>query len=255
MTTSTLVRPLLSTVFGARMLEPIDPLLACSRGFARRALQSQGWDAPFAQYGLDPWLGALAALEGFRLAQSRLHTQHASLRGQAELSEVFRQVVGSVFSVISAESARWRAVTEVREVPTLGQAIAPAPSRLCFDVDACVRASREGVEALQPVLKDVLRAQTLASLQAAGHSARIDDALWVRIVYEFVTGAGRATLPVDQLAQALQPIYLGRLATLLQQLSAQPATEGGPDPHASLADTFERLRPELVASWPESTRG
>ena len=157
--------------------------------------------------------------------------------------------------MFSARVAPWRAVTAVPEALTLNQAIAPAPSRLCFDVDACVRASREGVEALQPVLKDVLRAQTLASLQAAGHSARIDDALWVRIVYEFVTGAGRATLPVDQLAQALQPIYLGRLATLLQQLSAQPATEGGPDPHASLADTFERLRPELVASWPESTRG
>lgn len=250
-----LVRPLLSAVFGARVLEPIDPVLACSRGFARRALQSQGWDTPYAQYGLDAWLGALAALEGFHLAQSRLHTQHASLRGQGELSEVFRQVVGSVFGVIAAESARWRAVTQVREVPTFGDVIAPAPSALRFDVDAYAQASREGVEALQPVLKDVLRAQTLASLQTGCQSAGIDEALWVRIVYEFVTSAGRATLPVDQLAQALLPIYLGRLATFLQQLSAQPALEGGSDPHAPLADTFERLRPELVASWPDSARG
>jgi hypothetical protein len=253
-----LVRPLLGALFGARILEPIDPLLACSRAFARRALQGHLWDTPFTQFGLDPWLGALAALDGFRLAQAPVHAQRSSAHthGQAQFSEVFQQVIGSVFSVIAAESQRWRAIGEARDVPVLGTPIAPAASAPGFDAAGYRWALREGVDALQPVLADLLHRDTLVALQAvaATETAPLEDELWVRIIYDFVASAARATLPLDQLVQALQPIYLGRLATLLNDLQATGPTAPS-DPHAALAQAFERLKPELVSAWPNPKRG
>jgi glucosylglycerate synthase len=251
-----LVRPLLGAVFGARLLEPIDPLLACSRAFARRALQSELWDSEFAQYGLDPWLGALAVLEGFRLAQVRVHPQRSSAHSRPDFSEVFQQVVGSVFSVITRESQRWLPLSGVREIAVSGEPIAAAASTAHFDAGAYAHALRDGVDALGPVLADVLRRDTLAALQSAarGEAPRIDDALWVRTVYDVLASAGRGTLPLSQLVQALQPIYLGRLSTLLNELAAEPRAVHE-EPHSRLARAFEQLKPELVAAWPVSHAG
>jgi glucosylglycerate synthase len=215
-----LVRPLLGAVFGARLLEPVDPLLACSRAFARRALQSELWGTPYTQYGLDPWLGALAVLEGFRLAQVRVHPQRSSAHSRPEFAEVFQQVVESVFSVVTQESQRWLAISGVREIAVSGEAITAVPSAAHFDAAACACALRDGVDALGPLLAGVLRHDTLTALQsaAAAETPRIDDTLWVRTVYDVLASAGRGTLPLSQLVQALQPIYLGRLSTLLHEI-------------------------------------
>jgi hypothetical protein len=250
-----LVRPLLGAVFGAPLFEPVDPLLACSRGFARRALQSDLWDTPFTQYGLDPWLGAIAALDGFQMAQARVHAQHTSVYPRPEFREVFQQVVGSVFSVITRDAQRWLPLTQSREIPIYGQPFPPASSGGRFDATEFAAALRDGVDALGPLLAEVLRESTLTALSAAARAERpeIDDALWVRTVYDLVASAGRGRLPLDQLVQALQPLYLGRLATMLEQLAA--GRLAATDPHAQLARVFEELKPELVTAWPASQAG
>jgi hypothetical protein len=251
-----LVRPLLGAVFGPRIREPIDPLLACSAGFARRALKSALWETAFAQYGLDPWLGALAALEGFALAQARVHVQHPKLQPRLEFADVFQQVVGSVFSVTAREAARWLPITQSYDVPITGEQFAAAPNHARFDIASSSQALRQGVDALAPLLAEFLKPDTLGALQAAARSsdARIDDALWISTVYEFVASAAGGVLSVDQLVQALRPIYLGRLATMLQDLTRSPAADRH-DPHLKLALEFERRKTELVAAWPALPRG
>jgi hypothetical protein len=248
-----LVRPLLGAVFGARLLEPIDPLLACSRDFARCALQREIWDTRFTQYGLDPWLGAIAVLDGFELAQAHVHAQHAGTHGAPPFSEVFQQVVGSTFSLVTHEHERWRSIAQGREVPVFGEPVAGAAEGARFEEPACARALRDGVDALQPLLGEVLRADTLAALRAAANRTRpgVDAELWVRTVYEFLAGEARGTLPPEQLVQALQPIYLGRLAGLLAELAGTPPQRRA-ESLDLLAQTFQRLKPELAAAWPSS---
>lgn len=249
-----LVRPMLGTVFGPRILEPIDPLLACSAKFARRALQSALWDTPFTQYGLDPWLGALAALEGFQLTQACVHARHSSVSSRPEFADVFQQVVGSVFSVTVREAPRWSAIAQSYDVPITGEPIAAAANPAHFDISASSQALREGINALSPLLAELMTPKTLGTLQLVARSAdaRIDDALWVSTVYELVTSTARGALSVDQIVQALRPIYLGRLATLLQDL-ARPRAAPVQDLHLRLRHEFERRKTELVAAWPAVT--
>lgn len=246
-----LVRPLLGTVFGPRLFEPIDPLLACSARFARRALQSPLWNTPFTQFGLDPWLGALAALEGFQLTQACVHARHPSFQSRPEFADVFQQVVASVFSVTVQEAPRWLGIAQSYDVPITGEPIAAAPKPAHFDIPASALALREGIEALSPLLAELVTPHTLGALQAAARSpdARIDDALWVSAVYELVVSTARGALSVDQIVQTLRPIYLGRLATLLQDLAR---TRAAPEEasHLKLRLEFERRKTELVAAWP-----
>ena len=251
-----LVRPLLGTIFGQRLLEPVDRLLACSPAFARKALKTPLWDTQFAQYGPDPWLGALAALEGFALAQAHVHAQTGAPRGQ--FADLFRQITGSSLNVITHEAARWRAITEIRDVPSFGapssavDAGAPA-----FDVASAHLAFRQGLDDLQPLLSEILPPELLAALRAAdcGETVALDDALWVRTVYAFVSSAARRSFPLDQIAQALQPIYLGRLCCWLGCLSAAQSSAAAEALHRGLAAEFESHRPEFVAAWPMSDAG
>ena len=251
-----LVRPLLGAVFGVRLLEPVDPLLACSRAFGTKALQSEIWDTPFTQYGLDPWLGAVAAFEGFNMAQAQLRLRRAVAHDPPQFADVFRQVVGSVFGVIAKQSKHWMAIDRVRDTPMFGEAIDAPPERSGFRLHEFERDFRQGVDVLYPLLVHVLRADTLAALQACAHAEEpvIDDALWVRTVYQFVAGAAHHTLPLDQLIQTLQPLYLGRLSTMLREVGSAD-TSSMRDRHERLAFKFEELKPELVAAWPMSGVG
>jgi len=251
-----LVRPLLGAVFGTRLFEPVDPLLTCSRAFASKALQSDIWDTPFTQYGLDPWLGALAVLEGFNLAQAQLQLRREAPHDAPPLADVFRQVVGSVFSVIGEQPERWMAIDRAHDTPIFGEAPGAQHNASSFRIQESARAFREGVDVLNPLLADVLAADTLAALHACARAPApaIDDVLWVRTVYQFLASSARHTLPLDQLIQVLQPLYLGRLSSLLNELgSADPSSMR--DRHERLALKFEELKPELIAAWPMSGAG
>jgi hypothetical protein len=247
-----LVRPLLRAAFGKRVSEPIDPLFACSGAFAKRALRVEPWSTPFIQYGLDPWLGALAALEGFRIAQVALPSGALRSHSQAPpFSEIFRQVVGSIFGVLAQEPARWLPIDGSLPVPSFGELGPDRAPAAAFDTQSFAQTYREAMDALQPVLVEMLSPATLQLLTARAGAPilHIDDALWVRTVYELLVTAARRTVPVDQIVQALQPVYLGRVSSLFDELASLDRHDAL-ERHERLALVFEGSKPELRAIWP-----
>jgi len=239
-----LVRPLLRAMYGVRISEPMDTLMTCSGEYAVHALSAGFWDNSYAQDAPEPWLLALGVERRMRFAEVAMPAPGVS-RAYTEFGSLFRQVVGAVFASIEHNTQVWRAVTGSVSPARHGEsAIAATPQR-SFDVEGFAGTFREAMEALQPLLERCVSARTLSALTAAARAPtlRVDDALWVRTVYEFMATAERSVMPLSQLVQLLQPLYLGRLSGWLDSLPE--STLAGGDPLEQLALEFERQKSTL----------
>ena len=79
-------------------------------------------------------------------------------------------------------------------------------------------------------------------------SPRLDDELWVRIVYAFAAATRLGRIGVEQLADMFAPLYMWRAAAFMSHtaLESPAMVQARLD---SLCETFQRLKPVLVANW------
>ncbi|MBN1204464.1 MAG: hypothetical protein JXB05_06035 [Myxococcaceae bacterium] len=252
-----LVRPLLRAAYGQRLLEPVDTELACSGRFAAQCVRELAWEHPAAEHGLDVWLTSAALRRGQVLAQvPQAHRPEPERGRQPPLITVFTQVVGAVLDSLEATAEDWLPVRGSREVPVRGALSPVGAARPAFDAQALVRSFREGMMLLRPLLEEVLSAQVRQELWAVvtGASPAISDGLWARCVYDVVAARHHRVMGRDQLAQALRPLYQGRLAGFLSETAELGAAEAEARLEA-LALAFEEQKPFLIERWNAGPRG
>jgi hypothetical protein len=109
-----------------------------------------------------------------------------------------------------------------------------------------------GVAELEPVLKSILSAQTLADVQGIAQAGEEDfrypHELWVKTAYEFASSYHKSVINRDHIIQALAPLYRGKVYTFL----VENRDASGAQVEANVEElclTFERLKPYLLDLW------
>ena len=238
------VRPLLGMIYGAELLEPIDTQLACSARFLADRRLSEIWDLPLAQIGVDAFLSAHALSGRFELAQVATSARaHPLKERQPNTAQVLRQVLGTVLGCLAWSFPRWPETVISRTIRLEGSPEPPPAGAPGFDLSSFEDAFRAGVDALSPILSDVLDQSCLERLKAAAclPEVRLDDPLWADTVLAFLAGAIRGRSSPDVLAQMLEPLYLGRVASFMRD-----ALRGGQDQSSQLTHHLEQQRPAFM---------
>jgi hypothetical protein len=240
-----LVRPLLRSAFGHRLLEPIDTQFSCSGRFASGVLSADFWSLAEAETGIDVFLTGHALRRDFRLRQVATTTRaRVDVERRPGVAEVFRQVVGTLISFLAGSFSAWRDIAESLPVPIVGALPEPVIGPR-FDLAASGDAFRQAVDALSPLLADVFDEALVGRLLGVARAPRLafDDALWAEAVFQCVGAAIRGSAPADELARLLEPLYLGRLASFLDEEGAP----GSADPFEPLALAFESQKLAFTA--------
>ena len=124
------------------------------------------------------------------------------------------------------------------------------PDAAAWDHQALAEQARRDIIAIRPLLEDVLEPQVIAQFldDGQGASSRLDDELWVRSVYAFVASARPGRTNIEHLADMFVPLYMQRAAAFMSRTASEPAAavQARLD---SLCQTFQRLKPVLVAGW------
>jgi hypothetical protein len=254
---SQIVRPLLRATLGRDVQEPLLGEFACSGRLAAACLSRETPTAGFSRDGVELWLLVTALAGSFTLAQSFLGAR--VLAGQTGsrpgLNTIFSNNVGTLFSVLSENSAVWTKKAGSERVPIVGPVgsrTAPAP---VMDALAMGESFRRDVQAMHSILEAILTPETLARLQLLADPARdadYDDDLWVATVYEFLGAHYAGVMDRAHVTQALMPLYLGRLASFLARHAAADAAAVEQDLER-LAVRFEQRKPYLIERWNRST--
>ena len=244
-----LVRPLTRALYGVGLDEPLGAEFACSGRFASHCLEQAIWDREAARFAIDLWLRMEAVAGGFSIGQIwRPLTPTTGAR--TTVREAVHQVVVSAIESLRAHDVFWLRVGGVAELCSWGVDPVAMPDAPAWDYRALALQARHDLVEIKELLETVLEPGLLTRLLDASEGASLipNDDLWVRIVYAFAAATRQGRAGVDHLADMFTPAYMWRAASFMSQ-TANEAPGAVQARLNSLCETFERLKPELVAAW------
>lgn len=253
--TNTLAYSMTRALYGKRIRQPIGGDFAISRPLLRACLEEDVWETDIARFGIDIWLTTLAIVRGFCIAQTYLGVKIHDVKDPAEhLSPMFRQVVGTIFSLMEVYESYWKKIRGSMEVPLLRirDEVENNPIPFPINTSALIEYFRLGLKNFGPVWKQVVgtriyaEVKRLAALSPDKFYFPVD--LWVRVVYSFAVAFRDSPRQRLKLVDLMIPLYNARVASLANEL-ATLSDEAVEAYFENQAQTFEELKPYLLRKW------
>jgi len=245
--------PLVRALFGRRVRQPIGGDFGLSGDLARFYVQNPIWDEGVAGFGIGVWMTTLALNRGGLLCQAFVGRPKIH-RPRDSAGPVFRQVVGTLFSLIPQLNASWLRVKHSRPTPVFGfQPGEPeAPPKITVDSERLFSRFREGLPSYGEVWERVLSPEVFSELLETFEMEKsvfdFPTDLWARILFDSAVGYRDKACDLDLLIDSILPLYLGKTFAFVKKtsrLSARQAEEAIEED----CTVFEMTKPYLVQRW------
>ncbi len=257
--TNNIAYPMTRALYGWDIRQPIGGDFGLSGELAATYCHRDVWNGAVARFGIDIWMTTTAINEGFRPCQARLGAKiHDVKDPAAALGPMFRQVLGSLFSLMKTYAREWLAAGETRRVPILGPPAEAEPTPVEVSLPAMLDKLRQGAQRCDALWKAVLadenRQAVLQRVACSDDRFTFPADLWVKCVYDFAIAYCNARGPeADKIVDAMTPLYYGRTAGFVGETWNMNSAQAEEVVQAQ-ARTFERLKPYLLSRWKTSIR-
>jgi glycosyltransferase involved in cell wall biosynthesis len=247
-----LVYPVIRALYTKCVREPYPSEVAFSGRLGSHFFGWDIWSEDLGLAGIELSLTIAAINDGFRLAQAFLGSKSTLDHAPADLIRAMRDTVGPLFWTLEHKPPKRIGASECESVLTIGgeAEITLEPRRV--NRKRLYQMFSNGVVELEPVLKSILSAGTLAELQRGAARGEEEfcysDELWVKTVYEFAASYHKAVINRDHIIQALAPLYRGKIHTFILENREAGGDEVERNVEA-LCVTFERLKPYFAELW------
>ena len=246
---ASILHPLSRAVFGVRARFPLSLDLAMSNRMAERMAAAAQRLTVASQPEALVWPGAEAAVASFSVAEVEVGPRDLPHPGGDDLSSILNTTAASLFSEIEAKASYWQRTRPVQPILTIDAVRAaqkPSDPVQPDEVAELMESFRIGYGNLHEIWSLVLPPQTLLGLKrlsrAPSEAFALPDALWVRVVYDFVLAHRLRTINRGHLMGSFTPLYLAWVASHILAASSADASE-------TLARAFEADKPYLVSRW------
>ncbi len=245
---SAILYPVSRALYGTRPRFPLAIDLGLSmRMVERLATVAQNYTAS-GQNDAVLWPVSEAAAANYNIVQVDIGPRHLPQPASVDLNALLAQIAGSLFSDINTKASFWQRVRTVQPRRTVSQQRGPAEG--WPDVTPMLASFRLAYTNLHEIWALVLPPNTLVGLKhlslLPAASFHMSDALWARIVYDFVLAHRLRTINRGHLMGALTPLYLAWVASHI--ILADSGT--APEQHIEeLAAAFETDKAYLVSRW------
>jgi len=258
--TNNICYPMTRALYGVDVRQPIGGDFGISASLIESYLRKPVWDSDVARYGVDIWMTTTAINEGARICQAHLGVKiHDVKDPAATLGPMFRQVVGTMFSLMDTYVGQWKAVTKTHPTSFYGEPVEQEPEPVKVTLSAMIEKLRKGVEELGDLWGRILAAENLAAVRQIASLSQADYAfpaeLWAKVVYDFAVAYNRKgacrelDLPPEEVITAMTPLYYGRTAGLVVESRDMDAATFEEKVVRRQALIFEQLKPYLIARW------
>lgn len=253
--TNMIAFPLTWALYGRRVRQPIGGDFGFSPELVETLLSKDVWETDIARFGIDIWMTTVAIHENLKICQSFLGAKiHDEKDPGKDLSPMFKQVVGTIFSLMDIYKDKWFEVKVSRPTAIFGFESEYAPKPVNVDVDNLINKFKEGKKTYMPVWEQVLSAE---NYQKINEVSKMEDncfelpiELWIKSLYDFAAAYTKQTngLSTAEIIEALVPIYYAIIASFVRQtqnLDSHQAEEV----INQQCTVFEKLKPYLIDTW------
>ncbi len=252
--TNTIAHNLTRALYGRRIRQPIGGDFGLSGAMARHFLRQDAWETDVARFGIDIWMTTTAIVDGFRICQAKMGVKvHDRKDPAADLSPMFRQVVGTIFQMMETHDAFWKGIHGSSDIPTVGTSDGGTPEAFTVNQDALIEYFRVGFFHFGEVWRQIVEEADFAVIRDLAENGRASRFLlpietWVRIVYRYASAFHSAPRQRMKLLDTMIPLYNARVASLVLEL--EDADAGRAEKlFADQARIFEEMKPYLLEQW------
>ena len=258
--TNSIAYPMSRALYGRRVRQPIGGDFGFSGKLARVYLEDEVWDEAVANFGIDIWMTTLALNQRVQVCQAFMGRPkiHKPKDPAAALGPMFRQVVGTIFSLTRKFESFWMKVRYSKPTSIFGFGLGEVemPPKVEVDSHKLIQNFHDGFGPYKDIWQMALSKDVYQKLlEIKGMKERVftfPTDLWARILYDMAV-AYRDGLPdPDQFMDSLIPLYFGRTFSFVKKtkrLSTRQAEEAIEED----CMTFEMTKPYFIKRWMEKS--
>ena len=260
--TNNIAYPMLRTLFGLRIRQPIAGDFAISGRLAECLLQESTWDDDVYNFGIDIWMTTVAISRNFNVCQAFLGSTktHRPKDPASDLGPMFSQVVGTIFKMIKKFAYVWRYIEESRPSVIYGFGLGQSgvSEEVKVNTELLHKSFLQGFEDYGDIWQQVLMPSNLQVINRLAESDieqfHYEDDEWVRVLFDFALASiFNKEIPNDKLLQALIPLYYSCTLSFVNRVSNLDDAET----ELYLEDRsrrFEETKYYLVERWNQLTK-
>ncbi len=267
--TNNVVYNLTRALYGKRIRQPIGGEFAFAGDVARVFLEADVWDTDVARYGIDIWMTTTAIIRDWKICQAKLGVKiHDAKDPAAALGPMFRQVIGTLFSLMEQNVDRWKSIKGSQPVLTFGPETFPEPEPVKVNLGKLVEEFKLGYGHFGPLWNSLFSEECSREIEKWSRLKTerflMPLEFWVKILYELAAIFHRWKANREILISMMVPLYMARVASFVNQtkemnsnaaevlVEEQAAVfEGNKD---YLIGLWDRAEIDLDPKAPEETR-
>jgi hypothetical protein len=259
--TNHIAYPLLRTLYGLRVRQPIGGDFGFSGRMASAFLSEKLWNDKIANFGIDIWMTSIAIARRFRVCQTFLGSPktHRAKDPAKHLGPMFTQVISTVFDLMIDFEYLWKDTTD--SWPTnifgFGLGVEEKPPAVDVSTDALYSSFVTGFDKYgdlwekiipQPELKEVGKTTAMDKKQFFYHSD-----LWARILFNFAIAYRNNEIPTEKIIEAMIPFYHSRILSFVNKTGDKDIKECE-EYFEAINRVFENEKHYLIKRWDEDQK-
>jgi glycosyltransferase involved in cell wall biosynthesis len=251
--TNNIVYNLTRALYGLRIRQPIGGDFAFVGDLAAYYIDQDVWETDVARFGIDVWMTTNAITNNLRICQSNLGVKIHDAKDPAEsLGPMFRQVVHTLFVLMEEHEAEWKAIKGSRTVPMFGLGEFMEPEPIQVNLGRLVTEYKTGFRQFKGLYKDIFCPDCFEELRNCAAKAKtkfvMPNKTWVMVLYETAATFHRWTHNRTQLVNLVTPLYLGRVASFINQTRKMTSSQAE-EVVEEQAQAFEDHKDYLIQLW------
>lgn len=260
--TNNIAYPMLRTLFGLRIRQPIAGDFAISGRLANCLLSEPSWDEDIYNFGIDIWMTSVAISRNFNVCQAFLGSTktHRPKDPASDLGPMFSQVVGTIFKLMKNFEYVWKYKYESRPSVIYGFGLGQSGVSEEVKVNTALlhKSFLQGFEDYGEIWQQVLMPSNLQVVNRLGEADpehfHYEDDEWVRVLFDFALASiFNKEIENDKLLEALIPLYYSCTLSFVNRVSTMDDAET----ELYLEDRsrrFEETKYYLLERWNQMTR-
>lgn len=253
--TNSMCYPLTSALYGKEIRQPIAGEMAFSNPLINKFLENEAvWETDVARFGIDIWMTTTALNGGFKIAEANMGTKiHDAKDPGLYLGPMFREVIGTLFSMMKLYEKNWKKVNSMVPVELLGEKIEYEIESIDVNIQNMLENFKKAFEKEKSTIKNIVKNDNFSELEKLSMTddEKFDfpDELWIKIAYDYANSYCNSSMDKSKIINSFIPIYFGRTGSFVKKVEHLSTEEAEEQYIKKLKNLFLKMKSYLINSW------
>ncbi len=254
--TNGIAYPMTRALYGRRVRQPIGGDFGFSAKLAKVYLESDTWNEAVANFGIDIWMTTLAIANKARICQSFMGRPkiHRTKDPGAHLGPMFRQVVGTIFTLMTHFTEKWMKVKYSRPTAIYGFGLGETemPPKVEVDTQNLLNKFHAGFDEYLDLWREILSSDVFNKLMEIRslkeNEFNFPTDLWARLLFDVAISYRDQVADTDLMMDSLIPLYFGKTLSFVRKTKRMSIKQAEETIEEDCM-TFEMTKPYLIRRW------